>query len=432
MRRNIGIFALLMLVLMMLFVSCEAQPELPDSSGDNGDVAPPAVEEDAEVNPLVGRWGFAEDRSAIFFEFTEYGTFTMSSYSESNPSINTTAGRYEINDDLVTLETKELEDFIKTFEFSIDGNELSISFVDADGIVEDEAISFFNIDEKKNDMHVDEDLVGKWIEQLDNSGLIFEFTSSGFVFVYRQFQSDDSNLISELMAANTYTLDETKPGVISIEGTESTYVFQEDGTIVITGGNETLSFKPHARDGESIELTDLVGSYVGQEGFELIIFEDGSMLDFDKTGEIYAEKLILDITNEYIRFIDQMYLDSDDKPFITVEFSMSIEDDSLTIADAKFTKVDDSTNFTLSGDFLRNNLIVYPKLELKEDGTYAIYDNGLMTELLEEGKYSIVGNKVFVGDKTFVLRVEVRDKAYTHLYWVEEDVLLQEPTSIIG
>ena len=428
MRRNIGIFALLMLVLMMLFVSCEAQPELPG----NGNDVPPTVEEDAEINPLVGRWGFAEDRPAMFFEFTEYGTFTLSSYSELNPSIYTTAGRYDLNDDLVTLETKELEDFIKTFEFSIDGNELSISFVDADGTVEDEAILFFNIDEKKNDMHVDEDLLGKWIEQLDNSGLIFEFTSSGFVFVYRQFQSDDSNLISELMAANTYTLDETKPGVISIEGTESTYVFQEDGTVVITGGNETLSFKQYARDGESIELTDLVGSYVGQEGFELIIFEDGSMLDFDENGEIYAEKLILDITNEYIRFIDQMYLDSDDKPFITVEFSMSIEDDSLTIADAKFTKVDDSTNFTLSGDFLRNNLIVYPKLELKEDGTYAIYDNGLMTELLEEGKYSIVGNKVFVGDKTFVLRVEVRDKAYTHLYWVEEDVLLQDPTSIIG
>ena len=55
-----------------------------------------------------------------------------------------------------------------------------------------------------------------------------------------------------------------------------------------------------------------------------------------------------------------------------------------------------------------------------------------MTTIIEEGEYSIVGNKVFVGDKTFVLRVEVRDKAYTHLYWVEEDVLLQDPTSIIG
>ena len=64
MRRNIGIFALLMLVLMMLFVSCEAQPELPG----NGNDVPPTVEEDAEINPLVGRWGFAEDRSAMFFE----------------------------------------------------------------------------------------------------------------------------------------------------------------------------------------------------------------------------------------------------------------------------------------------------------------------------------------------------------------------------
>ena len=193
MRRNIGIFALLLLVLMMLFVSCEAQPELPDSSGGNGDVAPPAGEEDAEVNPLVGRWGFAEGNTVMIFEFTEYGTFTWSIPHEEG-YFDTTAGRYDVNDDIVTLESIELEDFIRTYEFSIDGNELSLTFVAKDISESYATITLFNIDEKKNDMHIDEDLLGMWIAQ-DDLGYLsqFEFTASGLVFLYRPLQSEDAN-----------------------------------------------------------------------------------------------------------------------------------------------------------------------------------------------------------------------------------------------
>ena len=428
MKRNIGIFALLLLVLMMLFVSCEAQPELPDSSGGNGDVAPPAGEEDAEVNPLVGRWGFAEDNTVMIFEFTEYGTFTWSIPKEEG-YFDTTTGRYEVNDDIVTLESIELEDFIKTYEFSIDGNELSLTIVAEDVPESYATITLFNIDEKKNDVHIDEDLLGMWIVQ-DDLGYLsqFELTASGLVFLYRPLQSEDANLVSELRAATTYTLDETKPGSIFIGGAEGSYVL-EDGTLILTERGTSLAFTPYERDGESIELTDLVGSYVAQEGYRLIIFEDGSMLDFDEDGEIFAERLILDITNDYILYAEKSAIAS-----ITAEYSLSIEDDSLTIADVKYTKVDDSTDFSLDGKFMSEDpsIDIRHRLGLREDGTYAIYGNDLMTTIIEEGEYSIVGNKVFVGDKTFVLRIEsLVDVTYTHLYWVEEDILVEDFSSLI-
>ena len=153
------------------------------------------------------------------------------------------------------------------------------------------------------------------------------------------------------------------------------------------------------------------------------------MLDFDEDGEIFAERLILDITNDYILYAEKSAIAS-----ITAEYSLSIEDDSLTIADVKYTKVDDSTDFSLDGKFMSEDpsIDIRHRLGLREDGTYAIYGNDLMTTIIEEGEYSIVGNKVFVGDKTFVLRIEsLVDVTYTHLYWVEEDILVEDFSSLI-
>lgn len=430
MKRNaFRVFTVCLLLVMMLFVSCKAEPEtvLPNV-GD--------TEDGQETNTLVGRWIASVDGSEVIYEFTEYGTFFLH-HSMDGDNMNAlpegmmevVPGFYEIigNKDVFISG----DQFAMHWGYRIDGNKLTLIQLDENGEETSLTQDFVNLDKKPEtgNRYIDEAIIGAWESEIqeDRAYAIFEFTDSGYLLIHSEQKLDPSvDARLSLMMVEEFIMDESKPGHIGFTGMSYEYEILESGNLSMTlteegGTKEIHEFTPVKED--SLDLEEVAGTYLavdaetGETVKACIIGEDGTFFmmgpDTDPLG-----LFIMNITEEKIDVVGYTPLDT----FNVAKNVITIKDGSLFYAGIELRKTEDAKMLPV------DHYVTPPDLDhlgveiLFEDDNYTIMDNGVE---IEEGKYSIIGNKIYAGDNVFDFRVHSEgDYWFTYLYWEGEGKVL--------
>ena len=379
MKRNIGIFALLLLVLMMLFVSCEAQPELPG----NGNDVPPVGEGDVKDLDVAGKFIDVDEENGSFhvLEFSKMGTYLVK-LGNADGGFNAETGRYDIADDGKTIILESLAPFVKS-------SELEIVEVDENGSVL--SIVWEDIEHKRLTQDSDAWL-GNYIDEAGDVAI--ELYDEGILL----FSIEDMVVFCFNYRVNEDTIEINKPESNPLPSSLVLEVPSNPDTESWKLKVEEYSFEKV--DVDTIESLPISGLFANNEMHMAFIFSGDDIVDIVMEFEaLHYSCLIVEATDEYFKVVG---LENGEM----MKFQYSLEGDRLVI-DGEAYEEKDRIPKELCGSWIPVGGDGYPVYTFFENNILRVAEpiDGLHFSFVEysNGVVSAFGQELFqysVGDES--------------------------------
>ena len=289
--------ALLVILLSIALIGCEASPKKNSADGGN---TPPPVEEDPKEK-FIGKWFYEVEDEVYVVEITPYGSGLMYKYSEGMLESAPYGFTYEVdknvielacvNMDLNRMDPEESEDYITTVSLVFDA--ATGTLVLDDVTIVESTIVLKSMNKEDADLSLDKNIFGKWLIADDDFDGVntMEMTPSGHIMLN----------IGETSGLFEYS---TKDGVLSYADANISYAIT-DGILQLSIGEATVL---NLEKIVALNENNLVGTYVSST--EVVnITNTGLYVSGSSESDNFDVEVIIDITENEIYRLSWDYTD---------------------------------------------------------------------------------------------------------------------------